>query len=281
MPKNTHLEMRPMADVDLNREGVVAYSSTNNATHVSFTATSAPNSRYAAQLAEIALAVQQNGGRRAHHHPKKNKRLEFWPRKTSSPLPPPRALPAPAPALVTASDTAALAAVSQPVNATAAQPACHCWPHCTEQDGYDDDGSVVESAAYADSSSYAASAMPGQWPRESARRRVEPRAHAAAAAGVVVSEPVTASAPVATSSSRIAAAAAPPEVTRHRTGWRTTYKAKSREGKIQVSAPAGTNEERLFDAIVDANSVPRASREQRASRRIDRDPARRLIQEAE
>ncbi len=55
MPK-----MRPITDEDLDGDDVVAYTSTNDSQITSFTALSAPNSRHAARLARIAMAVQNN-----------------------------------------------------------------------------------------------------------------------------------------------------------------------------------------------------------------------------
>ncbi len=47
-----------------------------------------------------------------------------------------------------------------------------------------------------------------------------------------------------------------PEVTRYRTEQKTTYNVRGSSGKLRVSAPAGSNEAQLFDAIAAANSQP-------------------------
>ncbi|KAK0649325.1 hypothetical protein B0T16DRAFT_456750 [Cercophora newfieldiana] len=47
----------------------------------------------------------------------------------------------------------------------------------------------------------------------------------------------------------------PPEVTRYRTEDRTAYKVRGQNGTVRVSAPAGSNEAGLFDALAVANST--------------------------
>ncbi|KAK0710590.1 hypothetical protein B0H67DRAFT_583035 [Lasiosphaeris hirsuta] len=46
----------------------------------------------------------------------------------------------------------------------------------------------------------------------------------------------------------------PPDVTRYRGEDRTAYKVRGRAGTVKVSAPAGSNEAGLFDALATANS---------------------------
>jgi hypothetical protein len=45
------------------------------------------------------------------------------------------------------------------------------------------------------------------------------------------------------------------EVLRYRTEKKTAYKIKSQSGRMRVSAPLGSNEAQLFDAIADAHST--------------------------
>ncbi|KAK3312713.1 hypothetical protein B0H66DRAFT_607774 [Apodospora peruviana] len=52
--------MKSIRDRDLDDEDVVGYTSINDKTHTSFTAVTDPNSRHAAHLAKIALSVQNN-----------------------------------------------------------------------------------------------------------------------------------------------------------------------------------------------------------------------------
>ncbi|KAK3356613.1 hypothetical protein B0T25DRAFT_629916 [Lasiosphaeria hispida] len=51
----------------------------------------------------------------------------------------------------------------------------------------------------------------------------------------------------------------PPEVTRYRGGDRTAYKVRGHTGTVKVSAPAGSNEAGLFDALATTNSKPSES----------------------
>lgn len=53
----------------------------------------------------------------------------------------------------------------------------------------------------------------------------------------------------------------PPEVTRYRAEDRTAYKVRGRSGTVKVSAPAGSNEAELFDALAVANSTRLPSNE--------------------
>ncbi|KAK3933758.1 hypothetical protein QBC46DRAFT_414507 [Diplogelasinospora grovesii] len=52
----------------------------------------------------------------------------------------------------------------------------------------------------------------------------------------------------------------PPQVTRYRTEKRTAYEVRGSGGKIKVSAPVGSNEAELLDAVAAANSKPEKGR---------------------
>ncbi|OIW33212.1 hypothetical protein CONLIGDRAFT_677016 [Coniochaeta ligniaria NRRL 30616] len=236
---------RPTVDDDVfSGTDAVTYDSRNKRDHSSFTAATPPNSRHAARLAKIAMAVQQpqhekrqnnsRGGllsfsqpQQIEYHPEEHhssqgqaSRPNDYPAAVSHQQQQPQQYGAISGQYSGMTGTAA--PVTQYTQARAYQNPPgngYCY-----QDG-------PPATTYA--------------PPQSQQTGVNPYHH----------QPQQ----VATTAPRPFANVS--EVTRLRTEQKTAYNVKSDRGTLRVSAPVGSNEAQLFDAIAEANSVDTRSSE--------------------
>ncbi|KAH8909484.1 hypothetical protein BR93DRAFT_935234 [Coniochaeta sp. PMI_546] len=240
-------------DDDFAGDDAVIYDSKNKKDHSSFTAATPPNSRHAARLAKLAMSVQQPQHEKKHNNSRggllsfsKPQQIEYRPeehRSSQSQAHWPAEHPAAVPQQQQQqqqysavpwqySDVTGTAAPD--VHYTQSQ-ACHNPP--ANGYFYQDDASA---AAYGSPQGRQTGVSPYQYqPQQVVTTTLRPMVN------------VT-------------------EVTRVRTEQSTAYNVKSDKGILRVSAPVGSNEAQLFDAIAKANSAaPKSSDPSQTVSRIE------------
>lgn len=217
------------------------YDSRNKKDHSSFTAATPPNSRHAARLAKLAMSVQQPQQEKRH----KNNRgglLSF-----SQPQ-----------QIEYHSDEHHTSSLSQAQWSSDYRADA---PQQQQQQQQYGGGPGQYSSAWA-----GRAAPDGQYPQTQAYQQPPGTGYSyqdgtpSAAYGPPPSQQ-TGVAPVHYQPQQVAATTAVrplvnvSEVTRIRTEQKTAYNVKSDRGALRVSAPVGSNEAQLFDAIAEANSA--------------------------
>lgn len=227
----------PKLFIDDEYEGddMVSYNSKNKIRQASFTAATPPNSRHAARLAKIAMAVQQpqksnsHSKKRAAYLPSSRPReqIEYKPKEQRHYSPP-------------------------PLVGSQQQQHYHSTPAHGQVPTEEADYANPEATQYTQTQSqtYANSDDTGTYYQDHS-------------SPVTYGQPATTQSypgvvPYQTNTCLIAShqpGATIQEVTRVRTEQKTAYKVKSDMGTLRVSAPVGSNEAQLFDAIAEANAV--------------------------
>ena len=279
-------KMRPITERDIRDEGVVGYVSVNDKTHTSFSAVTEPNSRHAARLARLAMSVQASQDEREQRNTKRKStsaiswlpqigpfhrtqpQLDYTTSATDrrSPSPPLHTRPSRS-SHSSGSPTRELSDYypdsrqTSTYSGVSSHDSTNRWPSdagapssasyypvdpaapAYAQPAYDvyyvDDTTTAHSAAAA----AAAEAVAAPEDRDR-----EPR-------GTTVLSHRTSHSATSIKLSRTRTDDDYPEVTRYRTEHSTAYKVRGHNGRLQVSAPVGSNEAQLFDAIAEANSV--------------------------
>ena len=274
-------KMRPITERDIRDEGVVGYVSVNDKTHTSFSAVTEPNSRHAARLARLAMSVQAGQDEREQRSNKRKSTsaMSWLPQigpfhRTQpqidyttpaadgrSPSPPPQTRPSRSShssrsPVRESSDYYPDDRQTSTYSGAPSHDSTHRWPSDASAPSsasyypVDPAGPAYAQPAYdvyyVDDATAAAAAAEAVAAAEDRDR--EPRGTA------VVSRRASHSA-TSTKLTRTRTDDDYPEVTRYRTEYSTAYKVRGHNGRLQVSAPAGSNEAQLFDAIAEANSV--------------------------
>ncbi|KAK3378849.1 hypothetical protein B0T24DRAFT_716545 [Lasiosphaeria ovina] len=248
MPRSG-LKLRPIADPDLKTPGVVAYSSINEATGTSFSAATDPNSPHAARLARLAVQVQTN------EHDSRRRRLDSgsrpsawlpWLTRGSSHQQQPNTRQLAYPGEATRQQTWTTGdAAARALPSTASFDAASNYTASSS--------AYVSYATTQDQATYSPHGWASSPTRSSASSAGPLTAAYVPEANVVTVSPPGTQEPL------------PLEVVRYRTDTKTAYRVKGvgqehASGKrklkreLYVSAPVGSNEAALFDAIADANS---------------------------
>ncbi|KAH8647859.1 hypothetical protein BX600DRAFT_119227 [Xylariales sp. PMI_506] len=213
------------------RDNTVTYSSVSSKGHRAFVAESPANSAHAAKLAELAIAVQEGRSRDRRD-----------------------ARGTPIGAIANAPQrhqTQYIAAGPQDSRGwTAAEGAGQGYATCSMAQQLPRDGHVAHDDI-GDDTDYCSECEAMSRPVTEARGGWNPFQRSQRAVQSVM----------ATTTSGT------PRVTRYATETETAYSVKSHSGKIDVSAPNGSNEAQLFDAIAEAHTSPRKSHERHDSTR--------------
>ncbi|KAH6866219.1 hypothetical protein B0T10DRAFT_611945 [Thelonectria olida] len=247
MPK-----MKPLRFDDLEDHDGVSYKSTNTAVHASFTAVSAPNSRHAARLAQLAVSVQKP--QRKKHSTRK---LQLPPpvsthRHQIQYVPDRRVLPQ---EVVDWDESASTA--SWVSGETVGAP-----PQLADYRLHPNSDSITPQAAPQNAEAFWKTA-PDAWSEASSGMRpTEPYPDGQRPRAEEISPPEESGAVPYSVQQQVTTVIQPrssqaaPKVTRWRTDSKTTYEVRYGSGSLRVSAPVGSNEVALFNAVADANADP-------------------------
>ncbi|TPX18598.1 uncharacterized protein E0L32_002455 [Thyridium curvatum] len=259
LSRRQEAKLVPLFQEDLeNRSDVVTYSSVNEAENRSFKAVSPPNSQHAAKLAQLAIAIQS----KEKPEPRPNKWSRYLPQPVSrlllgdgheeaSSQPAPRHTVATQQYLSYQSSDGQQADFPEagPHHRRAQMPSMPRHERQPVDQQRHQQWTPQQTQQYATAQSYHQQTY---YPNHShtgyTHQETDYIAHRgpdtdATAVGVVVQR------------SRDASDKEIPRVTRHRTEDRTAYKVSRGGGSMQVSAPLGSSEAGLFDAIAEAHSA--------------------------
>jgi hypothetical protein len=248
---------------------VVSYSSTNKVEKTNFQAVSSPDSRHAAKLAQIALAVQTNQTPRSHERRAAIMSSNTVPRQQIQ---------------ATAYNNGTYDSMSpQQVDPQGRNGASTFQGNYPVAAGNFSAPQQQQQQQYHDTSAHSLPAAQYQTPIPSSTQEyrqvpqpVQPNYPVASGNSYAPQQlqqyqgtsgycpPATQyAAPIPTSTQVSRPAAQPfhqPEVTRFATEERTAYQLRGQNGSLRVSAPAGSNEAQLFDEVARQNSEQRRVR---------------------
>jgi hypothetical protein len=257
-------QVQPFDEEDFQEsDHVVSYSSKNKVEKTTFQAVSSPNSRHAAKLAEIALAVQTNQTPRPHERRAALMSSSSVPRQQIQ---------------ATAYNNGTYESISpQQMDFQGSNGANTFQGNYPTTAG--NFSAPQQQQHYQNTSSHSYPAAQYQTPIPSSTQEykqvpqpVQPDYPVASGTSYAPQQlqqyqgtsgywpPATqyaATAPTSMQVSRPAQAFQQPEVTRFATEERTAYQLRGHNGSLRVSAPVGSNEARLFDEVARQNSEQR------------------------
>jgi hypothetical protein len=261
VPKTPRVQ--PFDEEDFQEsDHVVSYSSKNKVEKTTFQAVSSPNSRHAAKLAEIALAVQTNQAPRSHERraaimssssvPRQQIQATAYNSGTYESMSPQQMDPQGRNEANTYQGNypATAGNYSAPQQQQYQDTSAHSFPAAQYQtpipsstqeyrhvpQPVQPDYPVAPGTSYAPQQLQQYQGTSGYWP------------------------PATQYAAPVPTSMQVSPATQPfqqPEVTRFATEERTAYQLRGQNGSLRVSAPVGSNEAQLFDEVARQNSEQR------------------------